>query len=161
MKKIAVLIGLTALAGIATAQSVGIEVGKVLAVDREAKLMVLTDRSAWSLALVRNGMSDELAAGDRVQFSYKTPEEGPPTVIEIDISRHASDTVGTEVAEGTVLAYDRRAELLLLADKSVWPLARLDPGPPPGLGAGDRVRIEYRSGEDGSIDVQDLIVTFN
>jgi hypothetical protein len=161
MKKIIILFGLTAMVGIAAAQSIGIEVGKVLAIDREAKLIVLTDRSAWSMATVRDEMFDELSAGDRVQFSYKTPDEGLPAVIEIDISHHAGDTGGTEIAEGTVLAYDRRAQLLVLADKSVWPLGNLDPGPPPGLGAGNRVRIEYKSGKDGSIAVEDLIVTFN
>ena len=159
--KISVLfLALIAVVAQAAAQSVGIEVGKVLAFDREAQLLLLSDRSSWSLAGVRKEMLKQLVAGDRVQFSYRTPDDGPAAVIELEITHHASETGGTEVAEGTVLAFDRRAQLLVLVDKSVWPLAGLDPGPPPGLGAGDRVRIEYRPGKNGSIAVEDLIVTF-
>ena len=93
----------------AAAQSVGIEVGKVLAVDREAQLLLLSDRSAWSLAAVRKEMLSQLTAGDRVQFGYRTPDDGPAAVIEFEITHHASKTAATEVAEDIVLAFDRRA----------------------------------------------------
>ena len=160
MKISALLIGLILIVTQAAAQSVGIEVGKILAVDREAKMLLLTDRSIWSLSEVRNDMPNRLAAGDRVEFSYRKADKGPPAIVELEITHHATESGGTEIAEGTVLAFDRRAQLLILTDKSVWPLAGLDPRPPPGLGAGDRVRIEYHTGKDGSIAVADLIVTF-
>ncbi len=160
MKKIALLFGLLAFAGVAAAQSVGIEVGKVLAIDREAKLLLLTDRSVWTLSEIRKESIAELAAGDRVEMSYKKSDQGPPAIIQIDVTHHASETGSTESAEGTVLAFDRHANLLVLADKSVWPLAGLEPGPPSGLGAGDKVRIEYHTDKDGKINVDDLIVTF-
>lgn len=160
MKKLALLFGFLAFAGIAAAQSVGIEVGKVLAVDREAKLLLLTDRSVWTLSAVRDDVPGQLAAGDRVEFSYKKSAKGPPAVIQIDVTHHASETGGTEAAEGVVLAFDRRAKLLILADKSVWPLAGVEPGPPPGLGVGDHVNIEYHTDKSGKITIDDLIVTF-
>jgi len=161
MRKPLLLLSLLAFAVPAAAQSIGIEVGKVLAFDREAKVLVLTDRSVWSLAEIRAAQTDRLTAGDRVEFSYRDSGDGPTTIIEIKVSHHASETTSDEVAEGTVLAYDRRARLLILTDKSAWPLGALDPGPPPGLGVDDRVRIEYRTGEDGSVEVRDIIVIFN
>jgi len=160
MKKLALLFGLLAFAGVAAAQSVGIEVGKVLAIDREAKLLLLTDRSVWTLSTIRDEVIGELAAGDRVEMSYKKSDQGPPMIIQIDVTHHASETGSAESAEGAVLAFDRHANLLILEDKSVWPLADLQPGPPPGLGAGDKVRIEYHTDKDGKISVDDLIVTF-
>jgi len=158
MKTTALLLGLLLVAATAAAQSVGIEVGKVLAVDRSAHLLVLTDRSVWSLADSSKGQAHEIAAGDRVEFSYQKTADGPAAVIEIKVTHHASEVGSTELAEGTVLAFDRSARLLILTDKSVWPLGTRDLGLPPGLGAGDRVRIEYRTDKDGSIEVDDLIV---
>lgn len=161
MRKIFIPLGLLAMAASVAAQSVGIEVGRLLAVDREAKLMLLTDRSAWSLAETRRDLVDSLAAGDRVQFSYREAGEGPAVILEIEVAQHAAETGFIDIADDTVLAYDRRAKLLILDDRSAWPLRGLDPAPPPGLGAGDRVRIEYRTDADGKVIIEDLIVIFN
>lgn len=50
---------------------------------------------------------------------------------------------------GQVLAYDRKAGILVLTDKTVWELAP-DLLVPADLGHGDMVRLEYSSaGEDG------------
>ena len=49
MRKPILLLCLLVFAAPAWAQSVGIKVGKVLAFDREAHLLVLTDRNVWSL----------------------------------------------------------------------------------------------------------------
>ena len=160
MKRFLLLFGLLLFAASAAAQTVGIEVGKVLAVDRVAKLMLLTDRSVWSLAEAREDRVADIGAGDRVNFSYRTAEEGPAVILEIEITHHVSETKSIEIADDTVLAYDRREMLLILADKSIWPLRGLDPAPPPGLGAGDRVRIEHRNDEEGRVIIEDLIVIF-
>lgn len=80
----------------------------MLVIDREAQLL-LSDRSAWSLAAVRKEMLSQLTAGDRVQFGYRTPDDGPAAVIEFEITHHASKMAATEVAEDIVLAFDRRA----------------------------------------------------
>ena len=51
--------------------------------------------------------------------------------------------------EGHVLAYDRKAHVIVLTDKSTWSLPA-DMMVPADLGAGDRVLFEYETaGEDG------------
>lgn len=50
----------------------------------------------------------------------------------------------------TVLAFDRKANLIVLEDKTVFTLAQGDAVAPDGLKAGDVVTITYDSlGEDG------------
>lgn len=54
-----------------------------------------------------------------------------------------------DTTEGLVLAYDRAAQILVLADKTVWTLPG-DLAVPANLGHGDRVFLEFTSqGEDG------------
>jgi len=160
MRKPLLLLGLLVFAAPAWAQSVGIQVGKVLAVDREAHLLVLTDRNVWSMPDSSKGQTHEIAAGDRVEFSYQKVEDGPAVILDIKVTHHASEAGFSEVTEGTVLAFDRSAKLLIMTDKSAWPVGSDKLGLPPGLGAGDRVRIEYKTDEDGHIEVDDLIVIF-
>ncbi|WP_089231776.1 hypothetical protein [Tropicimonas sediminicola] len=51
--------------------------------------------------------------------------------------------------EGLILAYDRVANILVLEDLTVWPIAA-DVAVPEDLQAGDRVTIDFRSdGENG------------
>lgn len=160
MRKPILLLCLLVFAAPAWAQSVGIKVGKVLAFDREAHLLVLTDRNVWSLPDSSKGQTKKITAGDRVEFSYQTVEDGPAEILDIKVTHHASEAGFSEVAEGKVLAFDRNAKLLILTDKTTWPLNNEKLGLPPGLGAGDRVRIEYKTDEDGHIEVDDLIVIF-
>ncbi len=50
----------------------------------------------------------------------------------------------------TVLAFDRKAQIIVLKDKTVFTLAEGDAEAPEGLKAGDIVTITYESlGEDG------------
>lgn len=58
--------------------------------------------------------------------------------------------------EGTILAFDRQADLLVMEDKTIW---ALNPNTliPADLAAGDRIRITYTSaGDDGVISVDTL-----
>lgn len=49
--------------------------------------------------------------------------------------------------EGHVLAYDRKDNIIVLTDKSVWQLPA-DIETPEDLGRGDRVHFEFESGGD-------------
>lgn len=52
--------------------------------------------------------------------------------------------------EGTVVAYDRKAGIIVLEDKTIWTLEGSEATPPPDLKAGDSIKIEYESaGDDG------------
>ena len=48
-----------------------------------------------------------------------------------------------------MLVYDRKARMLILTDRTSWPLENLKAEAPGALKAGDRVRIEFESSEDG------------
>lgn len=63
----------------------------------------------------------------------------------------ATPVVAQDISEGTVLAYDRKANILVLTDRSVFPLEKLEGEPPAGLKSGDRVQINYDSNEDDGI----------
>ena len=56
-----------------------------------------------------------------------------------------------DITEGTVLAHDRKANILVMSDKSVFPLEKAEGPVPEGLKAGDRVEITYTSNEDDGI----------
>ena len=56
-----------------------------------------------------------------------------------------------DVSEGTVLAFDRQAKILVLKDKTTFPLATLSSELPDGLKAGDRVEIKYDLNEDDGV----------
>lgn len=59
----------------------------------------------------------------------------------------------------TVLAYDRQAGIIVLADKSVFTLTASDAMEPEGLQAGDRVTITYDSlGEDGYGVIRTIVI---
>ena len=53
--------------------------------------------------------------------------------------------------DGTVLAYDRKARVIVLRDKSVIPLANLQGDMPEDLAAGDLINVRYESNEDDGI----------
>lgn len=52
--------------------------------------------------------------------------------------------------EGTVLAFDRKAALLVLNDKTVWTLEGAEAAVPSDLKAGDKIKIDFETaGEEG------------
>lgn len=58
--------------------------------------------------------------------------------------------------EGHVLAYDRKAGIIVLTDKTVWGLSD-SLSLPEDLGRGDRVLIEYETaGEDGLTQIDEI-----
>lgn len=62
-------------------------------------------------------------------------------------------------AEGEVLAFDRKANILVFTDKTVWPLSKLTGAVPEGLKAGDRVSISYSGNEDdGVVEISNIKV---
>ena len=69
-----------------------------------------------------------------------------------------SQVYAQDVVEGTVLAFDRRANVIVFTDKSVWPLELLTSPLPQGLKAGDRIEISYQANEDSGITAIERIV---
>lgn len=63
----------------------------------------------------------------------------------------SAQAVAQDISQGTVLAYDRKANILVLTDRSVYPLEKLTGEVPPDLKSGDRVQINYDSNEDDGI----------
>ena len=58
-----------------------------------------------------------------------------------------------DAVDGTVLAYDRKANVIVLTDKSVWTLEKLEGALPEELQAGDRIAIRYQANEDDGLTV--------
>ena len=56
-----------------------------------------------------------------------------------------------DITQATVLAFDRQANLLVLTDRSVFPLEKMKGAVPEGLKAGDRVEIKHDSNEDDGV----------
>jgi hypothetical protein len=135
-----------------------IAVGTVLAFDRKAKTLILTDRTVWLLSPSSNDIPEGLAAGDRVQFSYQLVEDGVSSILQINITHESPPGGAREIAKGTVLAYDRKARLLVFADKTAWSLENMQATLPFGLNAGDRIEIDYESDEDGNPVIHDIMV---
>ncbi len=67
------------------------------------------------------------------------------------VSFTAPQVFAEDISEGTILAYDRKANILILTDRSVFPLEKLTSATPDGLKAGDRIHIRYDSNEDDGI----------
>ena len=63
----------------------------------------------------------------------------------------AAPVTAQDISQGTVLAYDRKANILVLTDRSVFPLEKLEGEMPAGLASGDRVELQYDSNEDDGI----------
>lgn len=144
--------------GATCALAADIAVGTVLAFDRDAKTLVLTDRTVWSLANSSGAVPGNLAAGDRVQFSYESDEDGVANILEINVIREAPEHGSKLVAEGTILAFDREARLLVFDDKSTWSLRGMRGKVPFGLDAGDRIEIEYEPGDDGVAIIHEISI---
>ncbi len=59
-------------------------------------------------------------------------------------------TAFADNTEGTIVAFDRKAKIIVLDDKTVWTTVGSEDAIPENLKAGDVVTIEYvTSGDDG------------
>lgn len=75
--------------------------------------------------------------------------------LSLALSTLAAPVLADETT-GSILAYDRKAGIIVLSDRTVW---ELQPGTliPAYLDAGDRVRIVYQTaGEDGVTSIDAL-----
>ena len=52
---------------------------------------------------------------------------------------------------GAVVAYDRKAQVIVLEDKTIWSLEGSKAELPADLQAGERIEIDYESGGDNGI----------
>ncbi len=136
--------------------------GTILALDRKAGMMVMTDRTVWSLEAMKAPFSHELKNGDRVEIRYESDEEGVGEINNIQLLPPAKITTGgADISEGTVLVYDRKANLVILSDRTVWALELSKSPAPAGLKSGDRIRIEYESDEEGISSIYAIEILSN
>lgn len=138
--------------------------GTVLALDREARMMVLTDRTVWPLELMESAVPGGLKAGDRVGIEYESDEEGVSVIRSIRLLSSEPEQAAPSAADvtvGTVLVHDRMAKILVLTDRTIWPLELVKSAVPDGLKAGDRVEIEYESDEEGVSVINSIQVKAN
>lgn len=56
-----------------------------------------------------------------------------------------------DILQSTVLAYDRKANVIVFTDRSVFHLDKLEGSPPENLKAGDRVELTYDSSEEEGV----------
>jgi hypothetical protein len=60
---------------------------------------------------------------------------------------------------GTVVAYDRKANIVVLSDKTIWTTVGSEKAIPADLKAGDRIVITYDSpGDDGVREIQSITI---
>ncbi|MDH3763316.1 MAG: hypothetical protein OEU50_20265 [Gammaproteobacteria bacterium] len=131
--------------------------GTILALDRKAKTLVLTDRSVWALEDMKTALPAGLQAGDRIEIEFESDEDGVLAIQGIRIPPPETVTRGaSDVTEGTVLVFDRKANILVLTDRTAWALEMLMTAVPADLMAGDRVVIEYESDEDGISSIKSI-----
>jgi hypothetical protein len=63
---------------------------------------------------------------------------------------------------GTILAFDRQARIIVMTDNTVWSLEDADAQAPEGLKAGDQVEIVWDSlAEDGRGLIQSITLSNN
>lgn len=147
-----------------TSQAVAEDVsnGTILALDRKAGMLVLSDRTAWSLEAMKSTLPAELKAGDRIEIRYESDEEGVGEIKSIRlVPPEKITTGGADISEGKILVFDRKANLLVLTDRTVWALDAMKSPAPAGLKAGDRIRIEYDSDEEGISSIYGIEILNN
>lgn len=131
--------------------------GTVIAFDRQANTLVLTDRSVWTLQDLKSDLPAGLKAGDRVEIQYQSDEDGVAAIDSISLFKDKMTGGGPgDITQGTVLALDRKARTLVLTDHTVWALEMLKTELPAGLKAGDRVQIEYEGDEEGVASISSI-----
>lgn len=72
----------------ATAGAQDVTRGTILALNRKARLLAPEDRTVWSLELMKADVDAGIKAGDRVEISYGSHEEGVPAIDRILITRN-------------------------------------------------------------------------
>ena len=72
-----------------------------------------------------------------------------PTAAALALALASSPALAADEIDGTVLAFDRVARVLVMSDKSVIPLDNVQSELPEDLVAGDKVAVKYGSDEDG------------
>ena len=136
--------------------------GTILAFDRKANTLVLSDRTVWPLELLKSPLAAELKAGDRVVILYESDEDGISSIQSVKVMTSEMSKDGpTDVVTGTVLAFDRKSRVLVFTDRSIWPLNDMESPLPDGLQAGDRAEILYESDEDGVAAIKSLRILSN
>jgi len=137
--------------------------GTVLALDRKAQKLILTDRTAWALEAMEASLPNDLKAGDRIEISYDSDEEGVSAIRNIRILPvAATPTVGSsDKTIGTVLVFDRKANILVLTDRTIWALEAMKSDFPIGLKAGVRIEIDYESDEEGVSAINSIAIISN
>lgn len=134
--------------------------GTIIAFDRKANTLVLTDRTVWRLEDLKGVLPDGLKAGDRVEIHYQSDEEGISSIDSINLLKVKMAGEGSgDISQGTVVALDRKARTLVLSDRTVWSLELLKSELPAGLKAGDRVQVEYEGDEDGISAIKSITRT--
>ena len=148
--KLSILLFSVLISAVSVAVAEDVTEGTLLALDRKAKMLVLSDRTAWTLGEMKSPLPAELKAGDRIEIRYESDEEGIGEIKSIRLLPPEKITTGgADISEGTVLVFDRKANLLVLTDRTVWALELSKSPAPAALKAGDRIRIEYDSDEEG------------
>lgn len=133
--------------------------GTILAFDRKVRAIVLTDRTVWDLKALESKLPDNLKAGDRIEISYESDEDGVSAIKNIKVLPSAKLSGGApDSTTGTVLVYDRKANKLVLTDRTVWALEAMTSEIPSALKAGDRIEIEYDSDEEGVSAINSIVI---
>jgi hypothetical protein len=136
--------------------------GKVLAYDRMAKILVLTDHTAWSMADLLEPEPIGLKAGDRVEIRYQPDESDVSSIENIVLIRDKAMTKSKQNrVEGTIMVLDLATMALILNDRSIWSLHHLQSELPAGLKSGDRVEIIYESDANGVSSISSIRVLAN
>ncbi len=129
----------------------------LLAYDRKANLLIMKDRTLWQLADLKTPLPDGLASGDRLEIRYESDEDGVSSILGIRILPPKPAQMGAmDITHGTVLAHDRKANMLILRDRTAWSLSELKSPLPDGLKAGTRVEIVYEADEDGIASIDSI-----
>ena len=111
---------------------------------------------------MKSDLDSALAAGDRIEIVYESDEEGVSKIKSIKRVPPRPPMEGApDATDGTVLVYDRKANLLVLTDRTVWALEMLEGSLPAGIQAGSRIHIEYESDEEGVSKIKSITPTLN
>ena len=141
--------------------------GTILAFDRKANTLVLSDRTVWPLELLKTPLAAELKAGDQVMILYESDEDGISSIQSVQLvtaerlQAERTQDGAADVVTGTVLAFDRKSRVLVFTDRSIWALSDMESALPDGLQAGDRAEILYESDEDGVSAIKSVRILSN
>lgn len=136
--------------------------GTILAFDRKANTLVLSDRTVWPLELLKSPLAAELKTGDHVVILYESDEDGISSIHSVQLmTAERTQDGAADVVTGTVLAFDRKSGVLVFTDRSIWSLNDMESALADGLQAGDRAEILYESDEDGVSAIKSVRILSN